>query len=263
MAAPNGKGTAARITKKFNPSYYVDVYKLAKEGLTDKEIANALRPKAKYTAFVSWKRKDKAFARAIQKGRDELAPMNAVDRLTNPNQMAFLIAYAQLGTNKSAAEACGLSKWAHVNWMRNEEQYRDAFQMAEKMYADSLMDEATRRGRDGVRRYQFHQGRPIMVPCDSGHPEAVEIVDDKGKVHYRRHWYELEYSNPVLVKLLQAKVPEFKDTKNQTNVAIGIGTDVIAQALEAAEAARSNVINPATTAAFAEASIQGHLATDN
>ena len=248
-------GTAPVYTRKFQPSFYVDAYNLAREGKTDKQIADGLRPKAKYTAFVYWKRKDKAFARAIRKGRDERKPLTAIQRVTNPKQMAYLIAYAECGTARTAASVSGTGKQNHYHWMRDSEVYRDAFAAAKQQFAESLLDEAVRRGRDGVRRYQFHQGKPVMIDCPATHPEAVKTEDKNGNTIYQRHFYELEYSNPVLIKLLQAKLPECREAKDQTNVNVGIGGDVIAAAVEAAENARSKILTPKRIEQFAQQTI--------
>lgn len=248
------------LTTEFTPTYYLDAYHLAKDGYTDREIAKHLTPPVKYTALLKWKRDDPHFERSINKGRDEREPQAAIERVRNPNQMAFLMAFVECGSVKAAAASINMTPFCHYNWLRNEKQsgdmvYHDAFAMAEKMFADTLLAEAIRRGRDGVRRYKFNQGTPCVMPCDKSHPEAQEFEDKNGNTFYGYYYYEMHHSDQLLSKLLDAKVDGFQAESTKTEV--NVGTTVVMQdMLEQAEAARGKVIDADYVRKFAEASVK-------
>jgi hypothetical protein len=247
-----------KLTTRFFPGYYLDAYHLAKDGYTDRDIAIKLLPPVKFTAFIKWKRTDPMFRRSIEKGRAEReAEKNPITKLVNPNQMAFLMAYAQCGNITEAAKAAGLSYHCHVNWMRDPHRtkttsYKDAFDMAHKMFCDTLVNEAVRRGRDGLKAYKFHQGKPVIMPCDKSHPEAREFEDSQGNIYYGYYYYEMRFSDCLLMKLLEAKVDGFKPDAPQVNVSQSM---TMQDLLTQAEASRTKVIDATYVQRIAEATL--------
>jgi hypothetical protein len=65
-------------------------------------------------------------------------------------QTAFLIAFVEEGTLSHAAEASGITRQAHYDWLRDPV-YRRAFDVAKEAHADHLEKEALRRAIDGVK----------------------------------------------------------------------------------------------------------------
>lgn len=117
------------------------------------------------------------------------------DAIRHPKKRAFLAAYAQCGNVTQAAEAAGIPRSLHYKWLEQEgpegDAYREAFAQAQEEAADRLEAEARRRAVEGVVRYRFTKdGDPIRHPV-TGEP-----------------YYELEYSDTLLIFLLKAARPE-------------------------------------------------------
>ena len=127
-----------------------------------------------------------------------------VKRGNHPNKRAFLKAYSDTCSITKAAKAIGCSRQLHYHWIAKDPRYRDAFHETEYVVADTLEGEAARRATEGVRRQKFYRGRPLMLPCKEGEPEAVK---QKGG-GYARPYYEYKYSDTLMMFLLKAAMPE-------------------------------------------------------
>lgn len=127
---------------------------------------------------------------------------NAQDLTRNPglspatvaNRAAFLAAFEVTGRIDKAAEAAGVSRGVHYQWL-NDAEYAAAFEEAKQVAGGGLKDEARRRAVEGLRRYKFTKsGKPILHPL-TGEP-----------------YYEDVRSDALLTLLLKAQFPdEFKD----------------------------------------------------
>ena len=71
--------------------------------------------------------------------------------ITHPKKKAFLLAYINCGTIKSAAKAAGIERTTHYYWLADPE-YQQAFNTASLMAGQSLQDEAVRRAFKGSDR---------------------------------------------------------------------------------------------------------------
>lgn len=121
------------------------------------------------------------------------------NRIEQPNQRAFLEAYAQVGNISAAAKHAHIDRGSHYVWMNNVEGYPDAFAEAHERAIDRLETEAVRRAVIGVDKPQTHKGR-IQYNAD-GTPVTVK-----------------EYSNALLIFLLKAGRPH----KYRDNYAIEV-----------------------------------------
>lgn len=128
--------------------------------------------------------------------------------MTNPKARAFLKALARTGNISAAAKMAKVARRSHDNWLKIIPEYRRAFVEAMDRAADRLEREALRRAAEGLRRFKFHQGLPIMIACDKDHPEAVLVTKPDGSQGHVRHYYEHEYSDTLLIFLLKAVRPE-------------------------------------------------------
>jgi len=92
----------------------------------------------------------------------------------------------------------GIHRETHYWWLKHDPAYAVAFAQAEEKAADALEAEARRRAINGVLRYKFDKGRPITNP-ETGEP-----------------YYELEYSDTLLIFLLKAHKPTvYRETVHQ------------------------------------------------
>lgn len=241
---------AQELATTFQPHYYFETFNLARKGFTNKEIAEQLQPPVKFTAFLAWTRKDPNFKAAIERGKQEAGLLETAKTLDDTlqeqaeglssTQMAFLMAYAKCGGLTTAAQSIGVSRQNHYQWIEEKEDYQTAFETAHKIFQESLVRAAVERGRDGKRTYKFYKGQPIMVPCDQSDPDAVEVEDQNGNMVWAKHYYELNYSDRLLERVLEAYVPEFEPKGSQTNVNVGGPTFVMDSLLERVEAARAS-----------------------
>jgi hypothetical protein len=117
------------------------------------------------------------------------------------NQEKFLAAYAAIGITTKAAKAAGLCPSEPYHWLKEEgphgDEYRSRLAKAEKEAEDALEAEARRRAVDGLKRFKFFKGAPIIDP------DTVTEQNPQGTPYY-----ELEYSDTLLIFLLKGINPE-------------------------------------------------------
>lgn len=123
----------------------------------------------------------------------------------SPRVKAFLAGYiASGGSITRAAKAAGIDRSAHYRLMERQPEYVKAFEAAGKEATDVLIDEMTRRGKEGVRKLVLYHGEPVMVPTDLT-KRAHKKTNPKIPL------YETEYSDQMLLSKVKAKAPEFRD----------------------------------------------------
>ena len=120
----------------------------------------------------------------------------------------FLNYYIQLGTISKAAKKAGISRQTHYDWLKNDKKgvYHRAFELADKMAADLLEEEAFRRAVEG----------------------DTQVIYYKGEEVGRRR----VYSDQLLSLLLKGKKPQYRDnTEINTNINVDLSEAVsVAQA---------------------------------
>ncbi len=98
---------------------------------------------------------------------------------------AFLEAFKICGRLTKAAQLAGVTRGLHYRWLAEDPDYVREFNQARAELVDLLIDEAVRRAREGTQRPVFYQG------------EQCGVV--------------LEYSDALMIALLKAWAPEFRD----------------------------------------------------
>jgi hypothetical protein len=73
----------------------------------------------------------------------------------------FLTAFAETCTVTHAADAAGIDRRTHYDWLKADQEYAEQFRAAEQSVADSLEAEAIRRARDGVERDVYYKGEVV------------------------------------------------------------------------------------------------------
>ena len=121
-------------------------------------------------------------------------------------QAAFLAAYARIATVKDAAQAAGVGRRTHYDWLAADATYVERFEEARRDATDVLLREARRRAVVGVQEPVFYRG------------EAVGTVT--------------KYSDVLLIFLLKGLLPQvFRDRVEHTG-AHGEGIRVASTALD-------------------------------
>ena len=123
-------------------------------------------------------------------------------------QAAFLAAYALCGAIGQAAKAANCDRRSHIDWMKNDPNYRDRFAIAQDAANEVLEREARRRAVKGVEKMKFYKGEPIYV-----------IDETTGR---SKPYVEHEYSDALLTLLLKAhmhdKYAEQKKIESVTTI---------------------------------------------
>jgi hypothetical protein len=77
----------------------------------------------------------------------------------NHRQRAFLVAYVQSLGIRSAARLSGVSRQSHYEWLRDDPLYREHFERARQMLADSAEEEVCRRAYRGYDTPVIYRGK--------------------------------------------------------------------------------------------------------
>lgn len=80
-----------------------------------------------------------------------------------PKQRAFLAAYAKCGGIGKAAEAVGIDRRTHNDWMENDPNYPAAFADAQNAIGDWLEQLAVDRVTNGVKRQLWYKNKPLRL----------------------------------------------------------------------------------------------------
>lgn len=88
---------------------------------------------------------------------------DAFAHLKNPRQRAFLSAYVIMGVVSKAAEAAGIHRKTHYEWLNNDPEYVEAFRQAEEDAIEALEREARRRALEGIEEPIYQGGKKVGV----------------------------------------------------------------------------------------------------
>lgn len=147
--------------------------------------------------------------------------------VSHPIRRAWLAALVETRGNKlRASEAVGIARETPYRdpW-QNDPEFQRGMRLVERMVAATLEAEAIRRGRDGIKSYQFHKktGEPLRHPdlCDCDHHRKVhQLLDPEDAMargacaectctKFRGAPYaEHSYSDALLAQLLRVYDPE-------------------------------------------------------
>ncbi len=126
-------------------------------------------------------------------------------------QKGFLTAYSLTGNVRYAGELARVEHNRHYLWLQNDPAYAQAFLQAHRESDQRLEQEARRRAVEGVRKYKFHQGAPLMVPLldELGHP----VIDPDGRP-VLTHYYEHVYSDNLLMFIMKGQMKKYRNLDN-------------------------------------------------
>lgn len=117
----------------------------------------------------------------------------------------FLSALSTTGNVSSACKAVGVDRKTVYDRRDADEAFAAAWNDALDQAADLLEEEARRRAYEGVRRYKFDRGKPIMVPVVGD--DGLVVKDEKGNPELVPY-VEQEYSDTLIIFLLKGARPE-------------------------------------------------------
>lgn len=125
-----------------------------------------------------------------QRAQWAIAVRAAGTQYTDPGRLIaqekFLREYALSGSIRLGCLAAPVSRATVDKWLKEDEDFLTRFDTARADYKDTLKEEATRRGRDGIPRRKY--------------------VAYKGEIF--EEWIEKDFSDTMLVKQLEAQIPE-------------------------------------------------------
>ncbi|MEZ6191414.1 MAG: hypothetical protein R3C45_09010 [Phycisphaerales bacterium] len=135
-------------------------------------------------------------------------------------QKRILEAFSRCGSISRAVKVGGSCRATHYKALKHSPRYRAAFEQAQETFADHLRQAACHRAIRGVPRLKFYKGRVIKAPVldKQGRP----LLDDQGEP-VLQPYVEYEYSDALLIRLLQARCPEFKKTTRLQNAGLSGG----------------------------------------
>lgn len=127
-------------------------------------------------------------------GKTPVSEQDATEQPETPPtfelQTRFLSAYWLHGCVTIAAGEVGIPPGLHYDWLDIDPEYADEFRKYHSRWVDRLEEEARRRAALGVKTYKFHRGVLLEHPDEPGRP-----------------YYELTYSDTLLLALLKAERP--------------------------------------------------------
>ena len=132
-------------------------------GRKNKELVVDNSDKDKKRTKKSWRRN-----RELDK-RHRGILLKVLQHISSPQKKAFLYAYMEQGGIRSAGEAAGMEWRNHYNWMKSDEDYKEAFHTAKELFTDFMEEEIVRRGFKGV-------DKPIILPREEekSHVQGVQ-----------------------------------------------------------------------------------------
>lgn len=131
----------------------------------------------------------------------------------------FLNTYIAEGTIGAAAEACGITRQTHYNWLKEDPEYKKGFAQAKEMAGDLIEEEARRRAVEGDECGIYYKGKRVGS--------------------YRKK------SDALLILLLKGAKPDVYADRQETK----ISGEITVNAAQALKEARERIKNAADNAA--------------
>lgn len=127
-------------------------------------------------------------------------PEPLFQQITHQEKRAFLAAFAHCGRIRRACHAANISWKSHYLWLKDDEDYKAAFEEAKEMAGDFLEDEAIRRAVEGVQKPVFYKGEHVDNVTE--YSDTLLIVAMKGAKpdKYKEHTH-LKVEGDITLKL--------------------------------------------------------------
>jgi hypothetical protein len=149
--------------------------------------------------------------------RDGFSPMTRAQRTRL--KALFLKKFAEFGIVTHAAEGAGIDRRLYYKWMDSDKKFRLAFEETDKQFTDSCIKEAVIRGRDGRPKPIVFRGEIMGRYVDQ---DGKTIKEDDPNFGTKAKKFipltVLEYSDPLLIFLIKARRPEYRESHRQAIV---------------------------------------------
>lgn len=140
----------------------------------------------------------------ISNGSTRAKPIPLTPEQRKIKQDLFLACYAKCANNTQACRETGINLSSFHYWMDHYPSFVQAYEIADKMAQDMLIETAVERAVKGVRKPVVSLGKIAR--------------DDAGNI-----LYETVYSDVLLLRLMSYKIPGFREARNpEMNVNIDI-----------------------------------------
>lgn len=161
----------------------------------------------------------------------DCAPARRISPQVPDWRPAFLSAYVEHGKYGRACREAGVHPQTAWRARKEDAEFDAKYREAVELATEGLRDEAHRRAVDGLKRYKFTgKGDPIINP-ETG-----------------QQYFEHEYSDMLLAKMLEARAPEYRPTDAAATISVHLTLDdmraKIADSLACAEAKLLKEPNP-------------------
>lgn len=129
--------------------------------------------------------------------------------VTATKRATFLDSFRNCGVLRVAAEAAGIHRKTHYEWLKTDPKYREDFDTATRDAIEALEYEAITRATVGSLKPIFFKGEAITIPCQEDDSQAFPDPDKPG--HHRKLYMEATKSDILLMFVLKHLDPSYRE----------------------------------------------------
>lgn len=119
------------------------------------------------------------------------------------HQGKFLAAFAECGIINWAARWAKVHRTSHYVWMNEDPTYPERFKEAERQAARGLVDEATRRGRFGVKKPVWYKGKIVGYETEFSDRMLELVIKGEFPNKYKEPTPDVE-ATPIQIQAMKA-----------------------------------------------------------
>ena len=139
-------------------------------------------------------------------------------RATASNKRRFLEVYARVGNVWEACRQANIARKSHYEWLRDDPEYKSLFSDAKEDACDNLLEEARRRGQEGVEEPVYWQGQVVGTVRKYSDNMLMFLIKGMRPEVYRDNWRgEMVHTGavaisrgPDLTRLTDAELEQLK-----------------------------------------------------
>lgn len=121
-------------------------------------------------------------------------------RATAGNKRRFLEIYARVGNVWEACRQANIARRSHYEWLEGDPDYKAAFNDAKEDACDNLLEEARRRGHEGVEEPVYWQGQVVGAVRKYSDNMLMFLIKGMRPEVYRDNWRgELTHTGSLAV----------------------------------------------------------------